>query len=162
VATVRVEHPESRALVAHVAAEDGADVRVPLAIMTEPQREAIARRHRAALLDRAFTPAERARLAAGGANLRDVAKDALLATIAALESGDGDIARADDLLDVLETIGAVVPFDVQTAFHRVLERRGTTAADAAPLDDLARRLGFAVAPARPATESLVAPGTPAT
>jgi hypothetical protein len=77
-----------------------------------------------------------------GAPMGRVASDALLRAVRALAQDDSPMAIAEvtDLLDLLALLDVPIPFDVQTAFHRI--RASLPAERATPLAGLARRLGF--------------------
>jgi hypothetical protein len=89
-----------------------------------------------------LTESESAAVCAG-TPLATVAGVALLRAVGALADDPSPMAQAQvaDLADLLALLEAPVPFDVQTAFYRL--RAALPADRAAPLEPVARRLGFA-------------------
>ncbi len=90
------------------------------------------------LTERALSPAERARLASGEADLRGIAPGALVEAITLLlrDSAAAGLSRARSALDLLEALDLPVPLEAQLQFAPL---RGTSPR----LASLGRRLGFA-------------------
>ena len=120
----------------------GGAVRLPLADLTEREREGVTRAVMASLARRVLDAGEGAALCEGRASLRDVLAHGLPARLAALRDDRSPAARAAvlDLLDLLDLVGGAVPFEAQTVFARV--RDTLPAAEAQSLSVVARRLGF--------------------
>jgi hypothetical protein len=121
-------------------------IRLDLADLPERQRRIVAAALRRDLVARWLTPAEIEAIATGTADLRDIVRRILIHAVTDLERDDsaGAATRVLELADLLDLLDWHVPFDVQTAFHRVW----TTASPerAAALAEVAWRLGFAPAP----------------
>ncbi len=121
---------------------------VPVSIDDFPEREAEAvrdgvrriRRHE--LARRLFGEPRLAALADGNTTLADLAVEALLDAVQRLgeKAATVRVARALDLLELLELMGLDVPFDAQTAFARELSALPRRQRD--ELRPLATRLGF--------------------
>jgi hypothetical protein len=105
-------------------------------------RDGVRRARRRDLAQRLFGEARLAELVYGDATLTDAAVSALDEEVRRVTGPGGEthVARALDLIDLLELIGQHVPFDVQTAFAH--EVRDLARDDRAPYAPLAARLGF--------------------
>lgn len=126
-----------------VTGEDGAPAgTLDLDELPEVAREAVAERLREDLVERALAPADRRRLASGAAALPDVTANALVAAVEHLagDQSSAALAAVADLADLLELQRLHIPFDAQTAMHRV--RAGATPEARAALAPAAWRLGF--------------------
>ena len=124
-------------------ATDGARRHLGIADLPEYCQGPVMQALRADLIARRLTKEDRARLAAGEAELTPLVASALLRAVEALgrdRSGRAQ-AAALDLADLLALHDVQVPFDVQTAMARVLAEAGPRAAES--LAAVARRLGFA-------------------
>jgi hypothetical protein len=142
-----VERPALGRVTVGVAPSDRvALIRLDLADLPERQRRIVAAALRRDLVARWLTPAEIEAIATGTADLRDIVRRILIHAVTDLERDDsaGAATRVLELADLLDLLDWHVPFDVQTAFHRVW----TTASPerAAALAEVAWRLGFAPAP----------------
>lgn len=124
-------------LIAKVVPRDGAPgVKLALSDLPERYRNPVRAAWREEIVERALTPAEVGAVTRGDAPLAAVARRALVRAVAALAGDHGSKARAlvIDLVDLLDLVGAKIPFDAQTAFQRVAAKDG--------LEDVAARLGF--------------------
>jgi hypothetical protein len=121
---------------------------VPVSLADFPERERLAvtegvrRSRRRDLARRLFGEARLAELVYGDTTLTDAAVSALDEEVRRVTGSGGDqhVARAMDLIDLLELMGHHIPFDVQTAFAS--EIRELAPHDRPPFAPLAARLGF--------------------
>jgi hypothetical protein len=120
--------------------------RLRLAHLPDRQREALALVLRARVIERWFSPEERGRLSRGEQALDAIAHLALGRAVAALEGDRSDpaITRTLELLELYQSLGLYVPFDVQTRFYRSWK---SDQGDGRRLAGVARALGFTVAAA---------------
>jgi hypothetical protein len=121
-------------------------IRLDLADLPERQRRIVAAALRRDLVARWLTPAEIEAIATGTADLRDIVRRILIHAVTDLARDDstGAATRVLELADLLDLLDWHVPFDVQSAFHRV--RTTASPERAAALAEVAWRLGFAPAP----------------
>ena len=141
---VTVEEPNTPRMAAVVARPEGNDAwKVPLDLLPERSRDVVRSAIRRRLAARCLSPEARAAVAAGDRDLVRVAALELEQAVGALLDGDAkaQAERIMGLADLVELLGEPVPFDAQTAFHRIRPRAG--AAQAQVLQAVARRLGFA-------------------
>jgi alpha-amylase/alpha-mannosidase (GH57 family) len=129
------------------AAVSGTDLHEPVRLrlldLPEHQREAVTAVIRSQLVDRWFTPAERARLASGEHPLREELRHALDRAVANLRQDRSleAIRQVLELIELCESIGMYPPFDAQTAWYRLsLQLPGE---EAARLHPVGIALGFA-------------------
>ena len=144
---VTVERPAPGRVAIDVASpDDAATTHLELADLPERQQRVVAAALRHDLVGRWLTPAETESVATGEADLRDVARRALVDAVVGLKRDHSTTATARvlDLADLLVLLDWHVPFDVQTAFHQVWST--ASAERAAALAEVAWRLGFAPAP----------------
>jgi hypothetical protein len=106
----------------------------------DPHRSPVSEALRAALIERCFSPREKAMLAQGAGSVACVASAALVDAVRQLEKHESREAvhRAVELADLVTLLGAPIPFDAQTAYHRIREeadeaRKGELATLAGPL-----------------------------
>ena len=125
------------------AVDGGASARLGLEDLPEHYRTPVVGGLRAELIARRLSADERARLAAGRADVSRLAATALVRAVASLaqDRSARAVAAVFDLADLLALQGLHVPFDAQTTLARVRARAGPRAA--AALAPVARRLGFA-------------------
>lgn len=137
--TVTVERPRPAQIRARITAGAGAGRVFALADLPERARHATTPQLVHEIVDLWLTEEEAAQLSRG-VPLAPIAAGALLRAVVALadDASAMAVAQALDLTDLVELLGQAVPFDVQTAFHRI--RPGVDPMVVAPL---ARRLGFA-------------------
>jgi uncharacterized protein DUF3536 len=126
--------------------DGGAAVRLGLDDLPEHYRTPVVAALRAELIRRRLSADERARLAAGTADVSRLAAAALVRAVASLarDRSARAVAAVLDLADLLALQGLHVPFEAQTTFARVRARAGPRAA--AALATVAHRLGFADRP----------------
>lgn len=130
-------------------------VALSLADLPERQRTGIGTALRGEALKKLLTAAEQAALSQGE-ELKPIIRRALSRRVSALAEDHGDQARQAvvELLNMLEHLGQVVPFDVQTLFFR-LWQEGTRSDP--EMAELARRMGF-VAPSHSSEHPVVERG----
>jgi hypothetical protein len=123
-------------------APDGARHHLGIADLPEYCQGPVMQAMRADLIARRLTKDERARLAAGEAELTPLVGSALLRAVESLRRDRSARAQAAvlDLADLLALDDVQIPFDVQTALASVQQEAGPRAA--AVLAAVARRLGF--------------------
>jgi hypothetical protein len=123
--------------------DNGVGARLGLDDLPEHYRSAIVAALRAELIARRLSKDERARLAAGAADVSRLAAAALVRAVASLakDRSPRAVAGVFDLADLLALQGLHVPFEAQTTLARVRARVGPRAA--AALAPVAHRLGFA-------------------
>ena len=123
--------------------DGGPGARLGLDDLPEHYRTPIVAAFRAELIARRLSRDERARLAAGAADVSRLAAGALVRAVASLarDRSPRALAAVFDLADLLALQGLHVPFDAQTTLARVRARVGPRAA--AALAPVAHRLGFA-------------------
>lgn len=141
---VAVRRVDGAHMLIDVASPEGSPVaRLGLPDLPERYRLSIIAALREDLVACSLAPDEARLLATGAADLVTVAAAALLRAVTALERDPSAPARAavTDLADLLHLVGSHIPFDVQTAFHRIRSRAAP--GRAAELAPVARRLGFA-------------------
>jgi hypothetical protein len=134
---VSVERRGAARLAIDVTSPDApAATRLALADLPERQRLVITDALRREIIRRRFTGPEAAKLASGTASLSDIAAQALLRAVSALEHGQSAAAidAVWDLVDLLHLLNERIPFDVQTEYYRIRAH--------APRE-VGRRLGFA-------------------
>jgi len=118
--------------------------RLRLDHLPDRQRDALRLVLRARVIERWFSAEERGKLSRGEQALDAIAHVALLRAVAALEADRSDpaITRALELLELCQSLGMFVPFDVQTRFYRSWKNDD---ANGRRLSGVARALGFTVA-----------------
>ncbi len=139
---VSVAREGSARLVITVASPQGVErARLEIEDLPEVARRAVVARLREELVERCLAADEAALLGTGGEDLPHVAARALERAVLALERDRSAtaIAAVLDLADLLALQGLHIPFDVQTAFHRI---RAAGGPEAAALVPVAHRLGF--------------------
>lgn len=119
---------------------------IPSAELPEPHATAVASALRRSLVVRWLTAADHAALLAGDVSLGHLAAQRLVEELERLHGGDREavaaaLAPVTALAELAELAGAHVPFDLQTALHRL--RRTLDPGAAAVLEPLASLLGFA-------------------
>jgi hypothetical protein len=136
---------------------DAADAPLGVALklpdLPERARHAVELVMRRERVRRLLTPEDLERLAAGDAQLHELAAAALGAAVRALaiDLSTAAIGRVLGLADLVDALGHGAPFDAQSAFYAVWQAASPAAAER--LAPVARRLGFserALAAARPA------------
>lgn len=141
--SVGVERLGGTAVALVVAGEAGGPTRLGLDDLPEGYRMPLVAALRAELVERRLSGVDRARLAAGEAELPRLAALALTRAVAALarDRSAKAIAAVCDLADLLELLEQHIPFDAQTTFARLRADAGPGAA--AALAVVGHRLGFA-------------------
>jgi hypothetical protein len=139
---VTLERADTPAITALVTRTDQQDeVRVALADFPERTAVFVRAALRRRLVERWLSPEDRARVAAGDADLRRVASGELERAVMALaDDPTGWSERVMGLADLVELLDEGPPFDAQTVFYRIREVAGPAQAQA--LEPVARRLGF--------------------
>ena len=129
-----------------VEADGNPALALELGDLPERYRIPVAAALRAEVIARTLTADEHSRLGSGTTALADLLAHGLLRAIGALASlpTEGALAHVLDLVDALELTAGHLPFDVQTEFARV--RASLTPEQAAVLEPLGHRLGFAAKP----------------
>lgn len=140
---VGVERLGGTAVAVEASGDAGGPTRLGLDDLPEGYRVPLVAALRAELVERRLSAADRARLAAGEAELPRLAALALTRAVAALarDRSAKAIAAVCDLADLLGLLEQHIPFDAQTTFARLRADAGPSA-DAA-LAGVGRRLGFA-------------------
>lgn len=118
--------------------------RLRLTHLPDRQRDALRLVLRARVIERWFSAEERGKLSRGEQPLDTIAHLALLRAVATLEADRSDpaITGALELLELYQSLGLFVPFDVQTRFYRSWKNDD---ANGRRLGGVARALGFTVA-----------------
>lgn len=121
----------------------GGTARLGLDDLPEGYRTPLVAALRTELIERRLSAGDRARLAAGEAELSRVAALALTRAVAALarDRSAKAVAAVFDLADLLDLLEQHIPFDAQTTYARLRADAGPGAA--AALAPVGRRLGFA-------------------
>ena len=140
VATVHRVRPGEVAVDA--AASGSPPTRLGVADLPDRQRATVVSALCRALTERLLGAATLGALASGRP-LDRIAEDALVASVHALrhDASRPAMERVLELADLIELLGRTVPWEAQTAFHRI--RATAQPAHAAALEPLAWRLGFA-------------------
>ena len=122
--------------------------RLRLAHLPDRQREALRLVLRARVIERWFSAEERGKLSRGEQPLDAIAHLALGRAVTALEADRSDpaITRTLELLELYQSLGLFVPFDVQTRFYRSWKN---DEGNGRRLTGVARALGFTVAASDP-------------
>jgi hypothetical protein len=128
-------------------------VALSLAELPERQRTAISAVLRGEALKRLLTADEQLALSQGE-ELKPIVRRALTRRVRALAEDHGDQARREvvELLMMLEQLGQVAPFEVQTLFFRLWQEEGLRSDP--EMAELARRMGF-VAPSHSREQAVV-------
>lgn len=138
--SVTVEEP-GRAVT--VCGDGGDPTRLELADFPEPYRRAVTAVLRRSLVARWLAPSDLDAVARGDKRIEEAVREGLHRAVTDLRSdvSNAGVARVLAFADLLELLGYYVPFDVQTAYHRLWEESSSAWRDAtAPIG---RRLGFA-------------------
>jgi hypothetical protein len=111
--------------------------------LPERYRRPIVAALRAGVIERRFSVEEHRQLAVGDAEGPSLASRALVRAVRSLgqDASTGAVAAVLDLADLLALYGLHIPFDAQTAFHRI--RAAASPGLAESLAPVASRLGFA-------------------
>ncbi|MGH7703300.1 MAG: DUF3536 domain-containing protein [Gemmatimonadales bacterium] len=117
--------------------------RLTLSDLPERARTGLTAAFTAELIGRWFNPEEQSLHARGAESLQRVALRALTRATSelTLDRSPPSIDRARDLIDLYESLGWYVPFDVQTRYYRI--RASLPAEEAERLAALAEPMGFA-------------------
>jgi alpha-amylase/alpha-mannosidase (GH57 family) len=127
---------------ARVAIEVDPAIRLDLDDLPERYRLPITASLRADVIEHRFSPEERVQLATGAEDAPALAARALARAVRSLASDHSAdaVSAVFELADLLDLYGLQVPFDAQTAFHRI---RSSVSPDVAQaLTPVATRLGF--------------------
>jgi hypothetical protein len=121
---------------------NGHDLHLHTADLPERDRFVVAKTLRRGLAEELLSADALDRVATGDATLSDSARIALTHAVAELEHqlDDDRVARVLGLIDLVELLGATIPFDAQTSFYRLRESLGQT--DGERVAAIGVRLGF--------------------